>query len=60
MENIIILIMKRIANEIETPDGKWRVVVREDGTMDCFNLHHMQGKYTMEEILDAFHKLERE
>lgn len=52
--------MKRITNEVKTPDGKWRVVVREDGTMDCFNLHHMQGKYTMEEILDAFHKLEQE
>jgi len=52
--------MKQITNKLITPDGKWEVVVREDGTMDCFNLHHIQGKYTMEEILDACHKLEQE
>ena len=60
MESVILCIMKRITNDVETPDGKWRVVVREDGTMDCFNLYKMQGKYTMKEILDAFYKLEQE
>jgi len=52
--------MKEIKHRIVTPDKKWEVIVREDGTTDCFNLFHIQGKYSTEEILDAFHKLEQE
>ena len=50
----------KIQMKITTPDDKWEIYIREDGTYDFFDKRKMTGKYTIEEIIESFHKLEPE
>ena len=51
--------MKKIKYRIITPDDKWEVYIREDDTYDFFDRRKLTGTYTTEELIEAFHKLER-
>jgi|TARA_B000000557_G_C20689401_1_gene406633 hypothetical protein len=52
--------MKKIKYRIITPDDKWEVYIREDDTYDFFDRRKITGKYTIEEIIESFRKLEQE
>ena len=48
---------RKIKKVLRTPDNKWELIVKEDYSIECIDTARINGKYTMEEIIEATNKL---
>ncbi len=48
---------RKIKKVFRTPDNKWELVIKDDYSIECFDIDRINGKYTMEEIIEATNKL---